>query len=131
MINRITFSTMLLFAQSAGACPTQDGALSLVPADAVAPAAFVTFDAPPISAPFEMTFEFCSDAGKKITAMAFDAIMPAHQHGMNYRAKVANTNEEVFRVSNVVFHMPGRWELRIEAETADQTFAYTGEVAVE
>lgn len=130
-MHRIAFLFVLLSAQLANACPELTDARPLSPADAAAPAAFVTFESPPISAPFEMTIEFCGDASERIEAMAFDAVMPAHQHGMNYRAEVADERAQSFRVSNIVFHMPGLWELRIDAKTAGQTFAYTGEVLVE
>ena len=130
-MHRTAFLSALLFAQAASACPVLEGAKPLSSMEAAAPAAFVDFDDPTISTPFEMTVEFCGDAGEQIATMAFDAIMPAHQHGMNYRATVAVSGERSFRASNIVFHMPGLWELRIEAETAGQKFNYTGEVLVE
>lgn len=131
MTSRLVFLAVLVFSQSATACPERDGAQPLSSLDAAAPAAFVAFDELPISAPFEMTVEFCGDAGAHIAAMAFDAFMPAHQHGMNYHAEISEKGEQSFLISNVVFHMPGRWELRIDAEATGQNFAYTGEVAVE
>ncbi len=120
-----------MLAQSAIACPELDGAQRLTSSDTAAPEAFVIFDDPPISAPFEIGVAFCGGEGAQIAAMTFDAFMPAHQHGMNYRAEVTDMGEQSFLISNVVFHMPGRWELRIDAEAAGQKFAYTGGVEVE
>ena len=127
----LTSLMLLLFAQSAIACTDLDKALPLTSSSTAAPEAFVIFGDPPVSAPFEMSVTFCGSSGAEIAAMTFDAFMPAHQHGMNYRANVADMGEQSFKISNVVFHMPGRWELRIDAEAADQKFAYTGDVEVE
>ena len=121
----------LLFAQSAIACDGPDEARLLTSFSTAAPTAFVIFDDPPVSTPFDMRVMFCGSDGAEIEAMAFEAFMPAHQHGMNYRTEVVHMGGQSFMISKIVFHMPGRWELRIEAEAADQEFAYSADVEVE
>ena len=94
-----------------------------------APLAYAQMDAPPLSAPFVMTVTFC-DTEQQFDALAFDAQMPAHRHGMNFTVDVSKIADNQFRVSNVVFHMPGLWEFRVEATGAGQKFTYTAEVSL-
>jgi hypothetical protein len=44
-------------------------------------------------------------------ALAVDAFMPDHGHGMNYKAAVTKIAAGQFRAEGLMFHMPGRWEL--------------------
>jgi hypothetical protein len=50
-----------------------------------------------------------------------DAVMPEHRHGMNYRPSVKPLGEGRWRVEGLLFHMPGRWELRLDVQDAGQT----------
>jgi hypothetical protein len=45
-----------------------------------------------------------------------DASMPAHRHGMNYRAVVTAKSAELFRAEGLLFHMPGLWELTFDVD---------------
>ena len=92
-----------------------------------APLAYAQMDAPPISAPFVMTVTFC-DPAQRFDALIFDAQMPAHRHGMNFTVDVSKIADNQFEVSNVVFHMPGLWEFRVEARGVGQKYSYTAEV---
>ena len=83
-----------------------------------------------MSAPFTIEIAFC-DLTERARALEFDAIMPAHQHGMNFDVDVAEMADNRFDVSNVVFHMQGLWELRIDVEVDGQAYAYTAEVLLE
>jgi hypothetical protein len=49
-----------------------------------------------------------------------DAVMPEHRHGMNYRPSVKPLGEGRWRVEGLLFHMPGRWELRLDVQAAGQ-----------
>jgi len=44
-------------------------------------------------------------------AVAVDAWMPEHRHGMNYKAGVSALGGGRFRAEGLMFHMPGRWEI--------------------
>jgi hypothetical protein len=45
-------------------------------------------------------------------ALAVDAGMPEHQHGMNRRASVRGGDDNgAFHVDGLLFHMPGRWDI--------------------
>ena len=53
-----------------------------------------------------------------------DATMPEHQHGMNYRPsirRVGDVNQGRWRAEGLMFHMPGRWQLRLDVQTAGRT----------
>lgn len=51
-------------------------------------------------------------AGAQLAAA--DATMPEHGHGMNYRASVHPLGGGRFEVKGLLWHMPGRWELRFD-----------------
>ncbi len=53
-----------------------------------------------------------------------DATMPEHQHGMNYRPSIQRIGEPKdgrWRAEGLMFHMPGRWELRFDVRAAART----------
>ena len=54
-----------------------------------------------------------------VQAMRVDAHMPEHRHGMNYTASVAPRGGGAFRAEGLLLHMPGRWELVFELQSAD------------
>ncbi len=48
-----------------------------------------------------------------------DATMPEHQHGMNYRPsikRVGDAKDGRWTAEGLMFHMPGRWELRLDVQ---------------
>lgn len=110
------------------ACPAPENAVLLTSADDAAPTAYTTIETLPLSAPFEIQIAFCGTGSETISEIAFDAIMPAHQHGMNYVVEITNPEGNRFEVTNVVFHMPGLWQMNVSAELAGQTYEYEAEV---
>jgi hypothetical protein len=52
------------------------------------------------------------------SAVAVDAFMPDHGHGMNYKATVRATGNGHFRADGLMFHMPGRWDLMVDVQGA-------------
>lgn len=53
--------------------------------------------------------------------LAVDATMPAHRHGMNYRPTLKPLGDGRWRVEGLMFHMAGRWELRLDVRSAGRT----------
>ncbi len=45
-----------------------------------------------------------------------DATMPEHRHGMNYRPSLQPRGPGRWEVDGLLWHMPGRWELRFDVE---------------
>jgi Amidohydrolase len=65
-----------------------------------------------------------SVAATSLTAtgsLKFDAWMPDHRHGMNYKPKIEQTASNEWRVSGLLFHMPGKWQYRIAATSGTVT----------
>lgn len=127
---RAASAALWLSAAGALACqmPQTGRPLSAVTPDA--PLAYAVIDTPPVSAPFVLTLAFCS-LTQGATSLDFDAVMPAHQHGMNFSVDVTQTAKDRFEVSNIVFHMPGLWQIRVDAELDGKTHTYTTEVTLE
>lgn len=50
-----------------------------------------------------------------------DAVMPEHRHGMNYRPSVKALGDGRWRAEGLMFHMAGRWELRLDVAQGGRT----------
>ncbi len=50
-----------------------------------------------------------------------DATMPEHRHGMNYRPSLTPLGDGRWRAEGLMFHMPGKWELRLDVRAAGRT----------
>ena len=80
--------------------------------------------------PFSFNVELCNNNKEQVVSkpdrITADAIMPAHQHGMNYIPKI-NFNDATkgYEVSGFLFHMPGEWEITISSYYADKATHYT------
>ncbi len=69
----------------------------------------------PVGRHFSLQVQVCADAGKALPqTLRVDADMPAHRHGMNYRATVKGLGEGAFLAEGLLFHMSGRWRLRLD-----------------
>lgn len=64
-------------------------------------------------------------------ALRVDAQMPAHRHGMNYRARVTPQGDGRYRAEGLLFHMPGHWQLVFDLERPGGTERLTADLAVE
>ncbi len=75
----------------------------------------------PVGQHFSLQLQVCADPGMTLPAgVRVDADMPAHRHGMNYRATVQNTGPGRYQVDGLMFHMPGRWRFRLELGSGAQ-----------
>ena len=64
---------------------------------------------------FALDIVLCPGAGQAMpTMLKVDADMPAHRHGMNYRATVTPLGEGRFSAQGLLLHMPGRWRFIFE-----------------
>jgi hypothetical protein len=81
---------------------------------------------------FALDIEVCTQAGTPLPrSLAVDADMPAHQHGMNYRASVKPLGTGRYRADGLMFHMPGRWRVVFDLATAGGSTRVTHEFDVE
>ena len=67
---------------------------------------------------FVIEVQTCGRDGEPARLVAADAVMVAHGHGMNYTPEIEDRGEGRYRISGMLFHMQGRWELRFDVETA-------------
>lgn len=63
--------------------------------------------------------------GNRLTALHFDATMPAHGHGLADQPRLRQTGPRTFEVSGVRFHMAGEWKLRVRYQDDQGTHAVT------
>lgn len=69
----------------------------------------------PLGRPFALAIQVCPAEGQPMPeALAVDAEMPAHRHGMNYRPSVTAQGGGRFAAEGLMFHMPGHWRLRFD-----------------
>ena len=54
-----------------------------------------------------------------------DAHMPEHRHGMNYRSTLQPLGGGRWRAEGLLWHMPGRWELVLEAMLGERKVRLT------
>jgi len=69
-----------------------------------------------VGEPFELFVSLCP-AQARLTRV--DATMPEHRHGMNYRPTIQPLGEGLWRAEGLLWHMSGRWELRLDVAAAD------------
>lgn len=103
---------------SAVACAPED-ALPLA-ADAPEPQAFLRLEPPPLAQPFSMELWLCDG-----TVTMIDATMPAHQHGMKYAPRLVALGDGAYRVEEMLFHMPGLWQISVTTDRATYHYDVT------
>lgn len=59
-----------------------------------------------------------------------DATMPEHRHGMNYRPSLHALGDGRWRADGLLWHMPGRWELRFDVEAGGTRHTLRQDVAL-
>lgn len=65
----------------------------------------------PLSAPFALEIRLCDARMAEMSRLtAVDAWMPAHRHGMNYKATLTKRDWGHYRAEGLLLHMPGVWE---------------------
>ena len=68
-----------------------------------------------VGQPFVLELAACPKTSAPVSErVKFDAHMPEHRHGMNYRTKVVSMGSGRFHSEGWLFHMPGRWEFRFD-----------------
>lgn len=99
-----------LVAAGAAACPIDGPALRAGDVQA----AWSPAGAPiAVGRPFAIEVRLCpADA----VLARVDAVMPEHRHGMNYRPGVKALGAGRWRAEGLLFHMAGRWELRLDVD---------------
>jgi hypothetical protein len=77
--------------------------------------------------PFALQLQLCP-AQAMLTRV--DATMPAHRHGMNYKASLQDLGGGLWRVDGLLWHMAGRWELRFDVQHEGSTHTLRQDVVL-
>jgi len=86
----------------------------------------------PLGQHFSLDLVVCGPPGAAAAeTLRIDADMPAHRHGMNYRASVQDRGGGRFHAEGLMFHMAGRWRLIFDLHSGTQTVRLTHEVVVQ
>jgi len=121
------------FAFAGKACQVPDNWSLLETSQKESAAAIVDLQTDKISLgqPFSFKFALCDKAHSIPDRVTADAIMPAHQHGMNYTPTVAfDEASKSFEVEDFLFHMPGEWEITISSYHGETATHYTKTVTI-
>lgn len=63
---------------------------------------------------FSMQFQLCrGETVIVIEGFTLDALMPAHGHGMNYKASIDWLDNGLVEAGGLLFHMPGQWRVTV------------------
>lgn len=86
----------------------------------------------PVGQHFELVIALCPTAEKPLPSrIQVDADMPAHKHGMNYRAMVKAQKDGLYSAQGLMFHMPGRWRFIFDLDYSDRRSRVVTELEVE
>ncbi|MDP3700465.1 MAG: hypothetical protein Q8R72_06110 [Hylemonella sp.] len=71
-----------------------------------------------VGTPFALEVLACpKDASRPVLDVAVDATMPAHGHGMLYRASVSKLSTHAWSAKGLLFHMHGSWRFSFVVRT--------------
>jgi len=73
-----------------------------------------------IGEPFAIDILVCADQQPETGSMKLDAVMPAHNHGMNYKPEIQPLADNIYRGSGMFFHMPGEWQITVDLLSRDK-----------
>jgi hypothetical protein len=79
----------------------------------------------PLDRHFAIEIQVC---GRPVDGLRIDAVMPAHRHGMNYRATVENRGAGRYMARGLLFHMAGRWQLIFDIDVGGQRLRLTDDI---
>jgi hypothetical protein len=104
---------LLPLAAAAAACPPPPGGAHVLREGPVQAAWWPEPAALAVGRPFVLQVQLCpADA----QLLRVDATMPEHRHGMNYRPSLKPLGDGRWRVEGLLWHMAGRWELRLDVQ---------------
>jgi hypothetical protein len=133
MIMRLALACIACIVSTAQACdapPDLGGATRIESRDSI-----VLYRTTPakvsVGQHFSVEAIVCTKAQAAPTGIRVDAQMPAHRHGMNYRARVLPKGDGRYVAEGLLFHMPGHWQLVFDVERPGRTERLTHDLTVE
>jgi len=80
--------------------------------------------------PFDVELMTCVENSVSIKRVTVNATMPQHNHGMNYAPEITTISDNRYRASGMLFHMPGKWHITVEAHGANNIHRFALELSV-
>ena len=77
-----------------------------------------------------LSIQACDNEQPYVGSLHATAIMPAHNHGMNYRPRFTMSAPGQYLGTGFLFHMPGAWQLQITLVTASGRQHFTYDLAL-
>lgn len=116
----------VLVTEGALACPDGDGWQEMTAEMPDSGKAVIRLpdDKVPLNLPFEIEVSVCPINGAQVERFTLNAVMPAHQHGMNYQPIILQSGDGNFVADGLVFHMPGIWRITVSGLAAGETHGY-------
>lgn len=68
-----------------------------------------------VGQPFVLQLQLCPVGAQLLRV---DATMPEHRHGMNYKPSLKPLGGGRWQAEGLLWHMAGRWELRLDVRNA-------------
>lgn len=114
---------LVLWGNVALACVIENTENSLKGAGEVYVASVTTIPAQVlVGKPFSVRVSVCSKKGRPFLGdLKINAMMPMHKHGMNYKPSVQKISDGKFEIKGFVFHMPGKWQYKIDLKQGDSS----------
>lgn len=103
-------------AQAQGGCPAPGPGVQVV-REGMVEVHWRALPAITVGKPFALDITVCPAAAE---LQRVDATMPDHRHGMNYRPSLTPQGPGRWRAEGLLWHMSGRWELRLDVKHAGQ-----------
>ena len=85
----------------------------------------------PLNSSFSAIASLCNFGGVADPKFSFDATMPAHKHGMNYKPQLIELDDATIEVKNLLFHMPGIWRMELTVLTGSKPIRFTRDIDVQ
>ena len=106
-------AALLGAAAAHAACPPAPAAAQTIQGSGVQ-AAWWPEPAPlTVARPFAVLVQLCPVEAQLLRV---EARMPEHRHGMNYRPSIKPLGQGLWRADGLLWHMSGRWELRLDVQ---------------
>lgn len=118
----------IAFVTLATACPVTTGTAPIMTQGPVQASWSAEPLVPVVGESFVIRITLCPSSAKLVKVTAD---MPDHRHGMNYKPSFTQTAEGLWRVEGMLWHMPGKWELKIDAALEGVNFRLSQSVILQ
>ena len=117
------FFALTCFGSTAVACAETDALMSR---SETGSGAALSLENRSVSEPFEGRIWLCDV--RAFSDVKLEAVMTAHNHGLVYDPEIIRDEDGSFAIKNLLFHMPGLWQVSFEVEHAEGRDRYVWDI---